>query len=583
MVRSFDTHHTRPSRELAGLWDFCPVDPVASTQGCSASQAPDSWPLALPVPGCWEQHPDLRTWRGVAWYRKRVVLGQDCLVRLEFKGVSHTATVFWDGVEQTRHYNAYTPFSCLIPEVAAGSHEILVRVDNRFTEDSALHVGNDYFTYGGIIRPVLLQELQPVHLERLEWEAWQDPEPASLAGPGPWQARVSALVRNAGPADWQGLVRFVLSGAADGQVLEMPEPLPLSLPAGQTAMVSQLLRPAGVRAWSAVDPALCLVRATLEPAGGTGPADDLIERVGFRQVTIRDGQILVNGQSVYLKGFNRHEDMGLFGAALPLQVMHHDLCLLRDMGCNMVRTSHYPNDELFLDLCDELGFYVWEENHARGLQIEQMRNPNFDRQCSDCNREMVLNHRNHPAIIVWGLLNECASWCEEGKAKYRQQYDQIRRLDPSRPVTHASCHHGSELCLDLCDIVSMNVYSGWYNDNPIDQAWQELHAYIQAHGGAGKPCLISEFGGAALYGWRDPGREKWSEERQADILEQSIRWYATRPEIRGLLVWQFADCRVTEGSFYARPRCHNNKGVVDDWRRPKLAYASVRTAFRGLP
>ena len=97
------------------------------------------------------------------------------------------------------------------------------------------------------------------------------------------------------------------------------------------------------------------------------------------------------------------------GAAIPYPLMVQDMELMIDMGANMVRTSHYPNDERFLDLCDERGIFVWEENHARGLNLQQMQHPNFQQQCEDCNREMVINHYNHPSLIIWAILNECAS------------------------------------------------------------------------------------------------------------------------------------------------------------------------------
>jgi len=89
-----------------------------------------------------------------------------CL-RLVFKGVSHTAEVFWNGERVGRHYNAYTPFSVSIPDVPAGEHELYVRADNRFTADSALHFPNDYYSYGGLIRPVVLEKVAEVFLEHL--------------------------------------------------------------------------------------------------------------------------------------------------------------------------------------------------------------------------------------------------------------------------------------------------------------------------------------------------------------------------------------------------------------------------------
>ena len=125
-----------------------------------------------------------------------------------------------------------------------------------------------------------------------------------------------------------------------------------------------------------------------------------------------------------------------------------------------IRDSHYPNDELFLDMCDERGIMVWEENHARGLGIDGMNNPNFDQQCENCIREMIGNHYNHPSIIIWGILNECASHTEEGREKYKKQYEQIQSMDKSRPTTSATCQHFKDICLDLPDIVSFNQYPG---------------------------------------------------------------------------------------------------------------------------
>ena len=85
--------------------------------------------------------------------------------------------------------------------------------------------------------------------------------------------------------------------------------------------------------------------------------------------------------------------------------MQHDLMLIKDLGANSIRTVHYPNDELFLDLCDEQGILVWEENHARGLSEENMRNPHFKQQCGDCIREMITAHYNHPSIYILSLIH----------------------------------------------------------------------------------------------------------------------------------------------------------------------------------
>lgn len=99
-----------------------------------------------------------------------------------------------------------------------------------------------------------------------------------------------------------------------------------------------------------------------------------------------------------------------------------------------MRTTHYPNDELFLDLCDEMGILVWEENHARGFVTEEMKRPHFEEQCEDTIREMIRAHYNHPSIYIWGILNECGSDSEFGRACYDAQFQLIRKWTRAVPA-----------------------------------------------------------------------------------------------------------------------------------------------------
>lgn len=333
-----------------------------------------------------------------------------------------------------------------------------------------------------------------------------------------------------------------------------------------------------VREWFVLKPELYLLNTVLIKDDMI--IDDYIDRVGFREISIDGRKLMLNGSRVFLKGFNRHEDYGTLGSAVPFQVMLQDLNMMLEMGSNAVRTCHYPNDERFLDLCDEMGILVWEENHARGFGIERMLNPNFDRQCRDCIDEMIDQHFNHPSIVIWGILNECASETQEGREKYKMQYEQIKSLDTSRPTTSATCRHFTDICLDLPDVVSFNMYSGWYEDISVSEKHKKEMAWIDSVAGKEKPVIVSEFGAAAMYGFRDRGRCKWSEERQADIIRENLEVYKDDDRLTGTFIWQFADCKVTEEEWFStRVRCHNNKGVVDEYRRPKEAYDIVKKYF----
>lgn len=370
MIRLFDTHHIRRVQELDGMWDF-------TMEGFDGK-------YSLPVPGCWEQHPDFMSHRGKGTYEKKVYLASSGNVRLVFKGVSHTADVFWDDVKVAHHYNAYTPFDAAVKNVKAGWHVIKVAVDNTFGEHSALHVPNDYYTYGGITRPVALEMVPDVYLGQVHFTPFKKGKK--------WCARIEARLCSLTGEKREAEVRMELAGHKESVPVQVQ---------GDTDVVFEKEFD-GVKPWSGEEPNLYLLNLTLSVNGAV--TDDLIERVGFRSVEAKDGRIFVNGSPVRLRGFNRHEDYPADGCAVSLQHMVQDLDLMRDMNANAVRTCHYPNDERFLDLCDERGILVWEENHARGFGLERMQNPNFERQCEDCIREMIENHYNHPSIIIWGIL-----------------------------------------------------------------------------------------------------------------------------------------------------------------------------------
>jgi len=129
-------------------------------------------------------------------------------------------------------------------------------------------------------------------------------------------------------------------------------------------------------------------------------------------------------------------------------------------------------------------------------------------------------------------------------------------------------------------VVSFNIYTGWYQDMDMLARHNQEMDWIATAGGEGKPVIVSEFGAGGIYGFRDRARSKWSEERQADLIRENLELYREDARITGTFIWQFADCRVTEEEWFEkRPRSHNNKGVVDEYRRPKLAYDVVKEIF----
>ncbi len=554
MQRIFPEHEIRPVVSLDGMWQLTAHDEKKTS-------------VVAGVPGVWERIPALARFRGTADYARKVQVCRDGNVLLRFGGVSHTAQVFWDGQKVGEHYNAFTGFEILLTDVRSGEHDLCVQVDDSYCEASTLHVPNDYMTYGGINRPVEMQEIGGAFIERMAFHSTENEDGSFNACVRVWVKAVSAMEK--------ACAAVSVAGACMN--LELPR-----AEAGETVCAEGCMPVADVMKWDIRQGNLYMLRACLAVNGET--VDDLVDRVGFRTVKLCGQDILLNGKKVRIKGLNRHEDHGQFGCSLPVEAMLDDLQLILDMGANSIRTCHYPNDPRFLDLCDELGILVWEENHARALPEPVFHSALFAKQCAVCNEEMIAQHVNHPSIYVWGLLNECESETEFGRGVYATQIAQLRSLDPTRPISFASCRFFKDICLDLVDIASFNIYPGWYTTEKTAEYAEKLFQWMDENGASGKPILITEIGAGAIAGFHDPmGMVKWSEERQSAIIREQLTALHHMPRVSGAYIWQFADVKVSEEWAVHRPKAVNNKGIVDMYRRPKMSYATVKEIYESLP
>ena len=549
MQRLFPVHYLRKGVRLSPLWTLSTLDAGGLSE-----------PVRVVVPCVWESVPGLKRYKGCAAYENTFEGGGT--LRFVFGGVSFRAKVYLDGELIGEHYGAFTAFDAIAERVSHGTHTLRIEADNRYGEDSALHVENDYYSYGGVSRPVDLQQLDYAYLKDLIIRTRREG--------GQWIADIQVTAVSLSDEDQK--VSVFVSAASSERMFRSSV-----LPARASVTFSASLPAQDVKLWSTEEPSLYDASAVLYV--NDCPVDDLCDRFGYREIKLDGRRILLNGKPVCIKGFNRHEAYAEFGSAVPLEAMMRDIQLMKDLGANAVRTCHYPNDPRFLDLCDELGLLVWEETHARALNEAQLLSPYFRPQTELCAREMVAQHGNHPSIFIWGCLNECEDTTEAGAREFRWNLDLLRELDPSRPATAALLDRKASLVCGDMDVLSLNLYPLWYHPaDPADHV-RNMIAWADEHGAAGKPVIISEIGAGAVYGYHDPGAMKWTEERQAEIMVRQIDAVLSDESCCGIFLWQFADCRVDESWFEKRPKSSNNKGVVDEYRRPKLAYADVKACF----
>ncbi|MGO9874666.1 MAG: glycoside hydrolase family 2 protein [Acidimicrobiia bacterium] len=513
----------------------------------------------MAVPGCWDVLPEYSGRRGLAAYGIDLHCFDGAPHRVVFDGVQHWCRVMFDGVPAGEHRWGFTRFDVDVP---FGSRRMVVLVDNRDdARRSLLHRDfYDWHHHGGIARSVALHRLGDTWIEAL---------------------RVTTLALAPVPT-----LEFVVEvGSALGREFAHPAKLVVdgtvqlatTVTAGVTTWQLELPEAA---LWSPADPCLHLVEVRVGE-------DDWRERIGIRTVGTGGGQVTINGEAVRLLGVNRHDMHPDHGAGMPDDHRLADAQLVRELGANFLRGGHYPQDEGLLDLCDEMGICVWSEATSWQADARQLTDAGWLDDAEAHIGEMIAAARNHPSVILWGLLNEGASNDPACRPGYERLISRIRSVDASRPVTFAGNHTGDDVCVDLVDVVGINAYPGWYYGS-IDDLGPELDRLVAAVDAAGfvdKPIIVSEIGAEAIPGWRDRAGERWSEDHQARLLETTIRHlFVERDRVCGLAIWVLADFRTPQvmPRVLIRPRAYNHKGLVDEYRRPKIAAEIVGRAYHDL-
>jgi len=570
MKNKSSSSRLRQTQSLNGLWDFAFLGRIDletfNPEGALIYEK-------MPVPSAFDALPIHAGKRGAAVYRTRFVIPPGHEARVEFGAVSMWCRIYVDGVPLRDHACGYAPFFVDLPAKETPERELMVLVDNRFDFDRVpMHEEYfDFYQYGGILRDVtcyLLPLNQPFidSVQVTPHERYRD---------GEVEVRVKV----------GGIVPEVLHFALqfDGGEVQTHE---VRMVNGEATCSASVPEP---RTWSPDSPSLHQVRVTLRDANGND-VDDMEIRFGLRRIEARDGALWLNGEKLQLRGYNRHEWHPNYGPCTPSLQMVVDLQLLRDLGCNFIRCAHYPQDQRFLDLCDELGFLVLEENLGWGQREKTFASAKWRSDHAESLRAMVRASYNHPSVIIWGFLNEAGTDHDYSRAVIAETVNTLRSLDPSRLVTYATMFPLEDKHFDLVDLISLNIYPGWYGCEGVEQPLECIKPHldrciesIDSRGFTDKPILVSEIGAEALYGWHDAHNDFFTEEHQAEYLRRACLASLEHSRCCGIALWHFSDIRTYSGGrSLTRPRTFNNKGTLDEYRRPKAAYQVVREIFHSF-
>ena len=563
-MKTFPQYPLRKIFQLDGLWDFKFLDDIEIENIDPFLHEFDN---IMCVPGAFDCSPDYYCKRGVAIYRTEFNIDADCKNSLLKSGGIGLRGRFWIDNREIGFTNLpYSGIEFAGGHLSAGKHEFYAAIDNRMDPDKMklFLPAYDFYAFGGFYRSIELHILPDnFYIDRIQ---------VRTADYKKGKVGITFLFKGNVPAEEKVLLRFNTEKdfrQIDLSIIQGRAQIEMSVPDFQL--------------WSVNKPAL----HTLEVKTVN---DYIIESFGIREIKTGNRILLLNGEPVYLKGFNRHESHPGFGPAIPEQLLIEDLQNLKAMNCNFVRGCHYPQDQRFLDLCDRTGLLVWEESLGWGNTAEQMADPEFISLQEQQTRFMVRNSINHPSIIIWAFLNEFHSQTGEGRDICKKLVTTIKKEDSSRLVTFACNHTGDDTCFDLVDIISYNTYPGWIsNDNirePVDEIAPDrdkIIKYFRSCIPAGKPILISEMGCCGVYGEHDRAYAQWTEDFQAEYLAEVIKRIFDSAEICGLTIWQLNDAKsyLRKGAnIRCKPFALNLAGVFDQYRRPKLAVKVVQTLFR---
>jgi len=570
---------TRDMKQLSGLWNLkFDKEDVGKSQKWFSTRFVEN---CLRIPSCASfndlfANKEIKNYFGPFWYQQEFkapsVSSKDMLY-LYFESVTHNCEVWVNDDFVGSHQGGYLPFEAnLTGHVKQGEiNRLTIRVDNTLSFDTIppgiittalsgkkeLRYWHDFFNYAGIHRPVWLCMRPKNHISDVSIET-------NLDGKISFTAKAS------------GKVEMVVYDKEGKEVCTSK---------GNEAKVSN------PHLWAPGDGYLYTAQFILRNEDET--IEDVYPlRFGIRTVSICGTSILVNGKATYFKGYGCHEDIAVIGKGHNDAHMIHDFSLMKWMGANAFRTSHYPYSEDVLDYADEQGFLVIDETPAVGLNLvcagifsgadmktfsPETIGTNTQSAHAQAIRELVDRDKNHPCVVVWSIANEPASQADGAYEYFKPLFDLMRSLDSSRPIGFANMGLATpDVCkvTVLSDVIMLNRYHGWYSfNNDLESAEIAIVQELEQWSLYNKPILMTEYGADTLIGLRSMTAEPWSEEYQVQYYDMYHKVFDKTPAMAGELVWNFADFETFPGTMRVGG---NKKGLFTRERKPKAAAFSIR-------
>ena len=582
---------TRELVRLDGLWRFALDSAEVETPWTALLDTT----LEAPVPASYNDlftDASIRDHVGWVWYQRQVRIprgwaGERIFVRVD--AATHEGRVYVNDELVAEHVGGYTPFEADITEIVRAGDEIrlTIGVSNELTNETIppgsikvdthgrkkLSYLHDFYNYAGLARSVWLYSAPVTRVEDI------------------------TVVSDVDGAD--GLVRYDVVAVAGSPASVRVRVLDAAGAEVATAEgASGEVRIPDVRLWQ--PGAGYLYELVVELVEDGEVVDSYPLAIGVRTVEVRGTEFLINGTPFYFTGFGKHEDTAVRGKGHDDAYLVHDFELMKWMGANSFRTSHYPYAEEVLEYADRQGIVVIDETAAVGLNYSIVGgffgsgvvptygpdtvNDGTQASHAQAIRELIARDKNHPSVVMWSIANEPDSGVDEARSYFEPLAALTRELDPTRPVTFVNmmlAPVGVDKISDLFDVLCLNRYYGWYVDTG-DLAAAEAHLEAELRGwdaAYDKPIIMTEYGADTVSGLHSVFDQPWTEEYQTAYLDMNHRVFDRIDSVVGEQVWNFADFQTSIGIMRVDG---NKKGVFTRDRKPKAAAHALRARWTKL-
>ncbi|MEM9298410.1 MAG: glycoside hydrolase family 2 TIM barrel-domain containing protein [Bacteroidota bacterium] len=506
----------------------------------------------LSVPGDWNsQRPELLYYEGTLWYKTSFDydLASNNYLFLYFGAANYETTVYLNGEKLGLHQGGFNPFNFEITDqVRKDDNFLIVRVDNKREKDRVPNLTTDWWNYGGITRDVKLIEVPKVFIQDYHIQ-----------------------LDKSNPKEVKGYVQ--VSGAVQTVSIRIPEigfSQSFVTDNGKAEISFSAKR---LKKWYPKRPKLYEVEIT---AGN----DKLHDKIGFRTIETRGEDILLNGQSIFLRGISLHEEVPQrMGRAYSEEDARMQFDWAKELNCNFVRLAHYPHNENMPRIADEIGLLLWEEIPVYwGIDYE---NPVAYNQAVNQLKSLVHRDKNRASVIVWSMANETPE--TEARLEFLKKLrNTALEIDPNRMISAAlerdETPGKKEMVIpdpfaEFTDLVSCNEYVGWYGTTPEECARVTWNINFD------KPFFISEFGGGALYNYHGDKMDRWTEEYQEYLYIEQLEMLKKIPALRGMTPWILADFRSPRRNLPEIQDGWNRKGLISDRGFKKKAFYVLKAYY----